>query len=431
MNDLCKFGLTRRPMKSTLILLFGIAQLFPVVEADERKVPEYEAALTQHTEAVASGNPGRFVKALSDLKSSYLAAIEREQKAAQDAGKLEEALALRNEAEVVKTGAVIRPLESTSPVSLKKLRNVFEQSVSRIESDREAAILPYLKQLQSTLDQLVGTLTRAGRLEDALFVKQKRDEVIVPSASVALVGPMGGDSAFSNTLGMKFIALPGTKVLMCIHETRRRDYEAYVAVNPSANAAWKNPGKGGVSASTDDDHPVTSVNWSDANAFCAWLSKKEGRTYRLPTDREWSYAVGVARSESKDSPPNSLSGRIKDEYPWGSKWPPTEAAGNFADTDYQTKFPSESIIDGYTDGFATTAPVMSFAPNKEGFYDLGGNVWEWCEDWYSSDKVDRVARGGSWTSRIESTLRSSNRDHTPPGRRDASWGFRCVLENAP
>jgi hypothetical protein len=418
-------------MKLTFAILVGITHLLSVATAQERKVPEYEAALIQHTEAVTSGSPGRLDQALNDLKANYLAALEREQKAAQNSGKLEEVLALKKEVENLKTGAEIIALDSTSPASLKKLRDVFERSASRIEKDREAAVLPYLKQWQLTLDQLVGTLTKAGRLEDALFVKQKRDEVAAPSPSIALAGPLGGDKAFSNTLGMKFIPLPGTNVLMCVHETRRRDYEAYVDRNPSANAAWKNPGKGGVSTSTDDDHPVVSVCWSDANAFCAWLSKKEGKTYRLPTDREWSFAVGVARSESKDAPPNSLSGRIQEEYPWGTNWPPTEAAGNFADTDYKTKFPSESIIDGYTDGFATTAPVMSFAPNKEGFHDLGGNVWEWCEDWYSSGKVDRVARGGSWTTRIESALRSSNRDHTPPDRRDPSWGFRCVLEIAP
>lgn len=414
-------------MKRTFTVFIGVAVL-SVSQAQERKVPEYDAALKKHAEEVAAGTGAKFDQTLASLKSSYAAALERAQKTAQDTGKLEEALALKNEVAAL-AGNEMPPLNEAAPASLKKLRSVFEQSASKIEKDRQAGLAPHNKQLQATLDQLVVALTKAGRLEDALFVKQKRDALVttVPGSSLAA----GGEKAFTNTLGMKFIPLSGTKVMMCIHETRRADYAAYAIETPSANGSWKDQRKNGVPAGQEDNHPVVGVSWSDANSFCSWLSKKEGKTYRLPTDREWSYAVGVARSERKDASPDSLSGKIKEEYPWGSKWPPSNNVGNFADTEFKAKLKVDLIIDGYSDGFATTAPVMSYSPNKLGFYDLAGNVWEWCDEWYSADKVDRVSRGGSWSTRTESALLSSGRDHTPPDRRDPSWGFRCVLESTP
>jgi formylglycine-generating enzyme required for sulfatase activity len=124
------------------------------------------------------------------------------------------------------------------------------------------------------------------------------------------------------------------------------------------------------------NHPVVGVNWNDANAFCAWLSKKEGRSYRLPTDREWSIAVGLGSPEKarKRTTPMMLSGKAKEVWSWGTVRPPPKGAGNFADTVCRQEFPNLSTIRDYTDGYATTAPVMSFKPNKNGLYDMGGNV---------------------------------------------------------
>lgn len=406
--------------------MLGVAAL-SCLHAQERKVPEYDAALKKHSEEVTAGAGAKFDQALTALKSSYAAALERAQKGAQDTGKLEEALALKSESSALTVNAELPPLSDAAPPSLKKLRSVFDQSAAKLQRDRQAAITPYNKQLQGTLDQLVATLTKSGRLEDAMFVKQKRD-ALVTSPPISLL-EAGSEKVFTNSLGMKFIPLPGTKVMMCIHETRRSDYAAYAAENTIVNSSWNNQIRNNVPIGGEDNHPVVSVSWSDAKDFCSWLSKKEGKTYRLPTDREWSYAVGVARSERKEISPDSLSAKIKGEYPWGSKWPPSKDAGNFADTEMKAKLGSDLIIEGYSDGFPTTSPVMSFSPNKQGFYDLAGNVWEWCDDWYSDSKVDRVSRGGSWSTRTEGALLSSNRDHTPPDRRDPSWGFRCVLES--
>ena len=113
-----------------------------------------------------------------------------------------------------------------------------------------------------------------------------------------------------------------------------------------------------------DDHPVVGVSWVDAQAFCGWLSKKEGKTYRLPTDQEWSIAVGLGRHEKSDkgTTPIMFSGKVA-EFPWGGTYPPrtNDKAGNYADTSLKDKLPTLTVIEGYTDGFPTTAPVMSLS----------------------------------------------------------------------
>ncbi len=234
---------------------------------------------------------------------------------------------------------------------------------------------------------------------------------------------------FINTLGMKFVPVPETHVSFCVHETRKKDYAAYAAANPGVDDQWKSASKDGAPVSEGDDYPVCCVSWPEANAFCAWLSKKEGRAYRLPTDREWSFAVGVGTDESATSgmTPAMLSGKVAGRYPWGSDWPPPSGAGNFNDLTFQSKFPTLPVIEGYTDDYATTSPVMTFKPNQLGLYDLAGNVWEWCADLWDSTSSERVIRGGAWNSSGRGDLNSSGRSHNDPSWR-VFTGFRCVLD---
>jgi formylglycine-generating enzyme required for sulfatase activity len=220
--------------------------------------------------------------------------------------------------------------------------------------------------------------------------------------------------AFTNTLGMKFVPVPGTEVSFCIWETRVKDYAAYAAANAGVDWRWKKPG-----FKQEDTHPVVEVSWNDAQAFCEWLTKKElaegkikaGQKYRLPTDAEWSVAVGLGKE--KGNTPEEKSRGIKDVYPWGKEWPPPVGAGNY----------NKSLK---VDKFDYTSPVGSFAANKLGLHDMGGNMWEWCEDKYSPTSFGRVLRGASWYPAYPDAPLSSNR-HVMPARRISFSGFRCVL----
>ena len=239
-----------------------------------------------------------------------------------------------------------------------------------------------------------------------------------------------------NSLGMRFVFVPGTTVLFSIWQTRVQDYAAYAAAAGGVDQAWRNPAHKGQPVTPGPAHPVVCVSWADAQRFCAWLTEKdrrEGRlqpnqSYRLPRDLEWSAAVGL-RAETGDTPLDR-SRKIKGAYPWGLPWPPPPGAGNYADVTLKMRFRNSvhDIIEGYRDGFAMTAPVGRFPPNPLGLFDLGGNVREWCADWLDSEKEFRVVRGASWFCNAPDSLLSSNRSHALPEARPNDVGFRVVLE---
>ncbi len=241
------------------------------------------------------------------------------------------------------------------------------------------------------------------------------------------------DAPFSNTLGQEFVPVPGTQVLFCRWETRVKDYAAFAAANP-VNDEWTKQQKENVPVGREPSHPVCGVNWGEAQAFCKWLTEKEsaagtlpkGLRYRLPTDEEWSRAVGLPQEEG--ATPKERHRKNTTDYPWGTGYPPPNAkVGNYADSAYHQQFPNEKLfIEGYTDGFATTAPVGSFEPNQFGIYDLGGNAWEWCEDLFAPGGTERVGRGASWVNSAKSPL-SSSRMNEPGEKRQRDIGFRIVL----
>lgn len=236
---------------------------------------------------------------------------------------------------------------------------------------------------------------------------------------------------FTNSLGMKFVPLPEAGVSMCVHETRKQDYAAFAAAVAGINNAWRTPVLDGIPASTADDHPVVNVSGYDAEAFCRWLSQKEKRVYRLPSWREWSLAVGVADLEKPDITYADMRLVVKGRYPWGTEWPPPpKAAGNIADVTLLKANPKAGIIPDYDDGHATTAPVMSYAANELGIFDLAGNVTEWVSEFVTKHD-QRKLRGSSWTMgrRPGEHQSSSPGDGGQPlNLRWANIGFRCVME---
>jgi formylglycine-generating enzyme required for sulfatase activity len=179
-----------------------------------------------------------------------------------------------------------------------------------------------------------------------------------------------------------------------VYEVTQAQYQAVMGKNPSH---FKGP-----------NHPVDSVSWKAAAKFCKKLSKREGVLYRLPTEAEWEYAC---RAGSKK------------QYYWG-----------------------DTMDDGflwykYNSG-NETHDVGGKTPNAWGLYDMSGNVWEWCRDWYDenyygiSPKRDpkgppsgyaRVLRGGCWDG-YPWYVRSSQRGGLSPGINDDRYGFRVVRE---
>jgi formylglycine-generating enzyme required for sulfatase activity len=218
------------------------------------------------------------------------------------------------------------------------------------------------------------------------------------------------DRPFVNSLGMKFVPVPGTGVLFSIWETRVQDYEAYLKATGQSLAR---PG-----LNRGPTCPAAYLCWVEADLFCAWLTAKERaegklsaeQCYRLPSDAEWSLAVGLLAETGAS--PEARSDKIKDQFPWGKEWPPPAGVVNYAAT---------------ASKFGGPAPVGSFRPNKFGLYDLSGNLWEWCADQYNTNSPYRVLRGGSVVNDEKFMFWSSHRVRNDPSTRDDYYGFRCVL----
>ena len=192
-----------------------------------------------------------------------------------------------------------------------------------------------------------------------------------------------------------------------------------------AKFTWRSPG-----FEQTDDHPVVDVSWHDAKAFCQWLSKKEKKTYRLPTEAEWEYAcrAGTRTAYAHGDDPEGLAG-----------------VGNGADATARAKYPGWSIGIKAKDGHVFTAPVGQFKANAFGLSDMHGNVWEWCEDWYEPNsypkekQVDptgpatgkaKVQRGGGWSSDAKRLRSAARVGRDPSAYRGCYLGFRVVLVTA-
>ncbi len=195
-----------------------------------------------------------------------------------------------------------------------------------------------------------------------------------------------------------------------------------------------------------DKQPVVNVSWQDAARYCNWLSRQQGLPafyraqgktmvavrpfntgYRLPTEAEWAFAARMAGRKNRA------------RYPWPGKFPPRIQAGNFGDESARGLL--AVVIRDYNDGFAVTSPVGSFPKNPAGFFDLGGNVSQWCHDWYTpyagigeqKIRVDtmgpgsgthHVVRGSSWRDATITSLRLSYRGYSKVAKDDI--GFRVA-----
>jgi formylglycine-generating enzyme required for sulfatase activity len=187
----------------------------------------------------------------------------------------------------------------------------------------------------------------------------------------------------------------------------------------SKKYSWRNPG-----FVQTDEHPVVNVSWNDAVVFCRWLSEKDGREYRLPTEAQWEYAC---RAGSRT------------RYSFGNDEEELAKHGNVADAKFRKATGQAHGIKN-SDGYAFTAPVGQYQKNAYGLLDMHGNVWQWCSDVYgdypqgavtdpqgSAAKEDcRVSRGGSWSGHPEG-CRSARRNGYGSSHRADYLGFRLAL----
>lgn len=275
-------------------------------------------------------------------------------------------------------------------------------------------------------------------------------------------------AVLTNTLGMELRLMPAGEFLMGSNrrDPGRRSNEVqrrvalrrafYMATKETTNLQFRRfreSHASGVfhSKTLDlDTQPVVNLTWSEAVDFCNWLSSKEGLPpayvkqgddwklgspvgtgYRLPTEAEWEF---VARHDGK-------SAGLR--YPWGESLPVAPDSGNYADT------AARSVLDvtlpDYTDGYAVTTAPGKFPPDALGLFDVGGNVAEWVNDWYSAVPADpdalqvdplgpasgreHVIRGSSFRSASITELRLTWRDGASSPRPDV--GFRVARYAAP
>jgi formylglycine-generating enzyme required for sulfatase activity len=220
-----------------------------------------------------------------------------------------------------------------------------------------------------------------------------------------------------------------------VREVNNKEFRQFLAAHNSGSFRKQSLGR--------DQLPVVQLTWEQAALFCNWLSVKEslppvyvtiggrltasdpvGIGYRLPTEAEWEYCARFNKNKTEM------------KYPWGGKYPPPAGSGNFADESARDLLASH--LPAYNDGYAVSAPSAKFKANALGLYDLGGNVSEWCHDYYSiypynarkvyidpmgpKEGKHHVIKGSSWMQAGISELRLSYRDYSDTKRSDL--GFR-------
>ncbi len=424
----------------------------------ERLIFRYEVACAE------------LIKPYQELQNKYEDNLEQLLDTVTRAGALEKVLAVRAEIEGFREGKT-EPAGAEFP-ELPRLQGIFARAGAERLAAMEAQAAPLTEDHQKRLGALVKELTRQQRLEEALAVNRALGEVSARATLLALIGAKpprmedeamaveegsgaptdaatagetaanpataSRESPFVNTLGMRFVPVPitggpseGERVLFSVWETRVSDYQRFLRDNPDRK--WSPP-----NFDQGDDHPVVMVSWEDATAFCEWLTEEERKKgkigardrHRLPTDHEWSCAIGIGEKEDPDQTPAAKNNvKLGQIYPWGKEWPPPAGSGNYRwEETWSNPVGDGKVIVGYNDGHKRTAPVGSFSLEHFGIRDLSGNVWEWCQDWRNDAKEKRVLRGGSWNNGGERNLLSSYRISDAPTARREYGGFRCVLE---
>lgn len=368
------------------------------------------------------------------------------------------------------TGAV--PMGQFTPLSVKSgLDRSIDALVNNALADDPARRLASVSGLASSVEAIAEDHRRG-------HVKQKRLKQWMAMAAAVFVLAIGAafgawyasqrdaapkyappeaatkQSPWTNSLGMKFVPVPKTKLLFSVWETRIRDFEAFFAADtavlpdwrtgpndrrftPSKKGGkeqslnWRNPG---TEFQQTPDHPVCGIFITNARMFCAWLTWKErleGRIashqrYRLPTSEEWSHAAGL---RSRDPVSDAFEEAMRAGDPQG--------LANLGGVELRDLNSNRSLPElKRRDPFARTAPVGSFPPNVFGLYDMAGNLAE-LTDTEAPSKPEAPGahyyylRGGAWITNIPEYTRLEHRKEIRFNQAYPSTGFRIVLDLEP
>jgi formylglycine-generating enzyme required for sulfatase activity len=253
-----------------------------------------------------------------------------------------------------------------------------------------------------------------------------------PQHTVVFAKPFAiGKYEVSRALYARFVAETGhpTGPSCWAWDSKSNNYAEMAGWVVQQGKSWKDPG-----FPQTDDHPVVCVDFAEAKAFAAWLSKLTGQTYRLPTEAEWEYAARGGTSTTR---------------PWGNDIDASCRFANVADDSLAAVFPRPQNYADFMpfkcdDGIVFTAPVESFLPNQFGLHNVLGNAAEWIDDCFHEDYIGApadgsasrdnacalgvVVRGGSWFS-FPWTVRSAHRVRGQNlSTRYGATGFRLVRE---
>lgn len=201
------------------------------------------------------------------------------------------------------------------------------------------------------------------------------------------------------------------------NEVTNQDYARFAQATQRATPwHWV----GGKVPANEERHPVTNVSWFDADAYCTWAGK------RLPTEAEWEKAA--------------RGGLDREKFPWGQI---TLGMAGYEAAD--AGIASKSGKQAHTNYPFGAAPVGQYPPNGYGLFDMAGNVWEWCQDWYERNYYSisplrnpkgadegryKVMRGGGWADDDERNLMNSFRNYADPNQKASTIGFRCARSAA-
>ena len=243
--------------------------------------------------------------------------------------------------------------------------------------------------------------------------------VLIPAGTFTMGSP-GTEPGRGSEEGPQHAVTISKPSYMGIYPVTQEQYEQVMGTNPSRFKGASNP--------------VETVSWDDATEFCKKLSQKTGKRVRLPTEAQWEYACRAGTTTAYNTGPAISPGEADCDF-----------SGSSATPGYWAKLKGwvRSFFPAGKQPQGGPKPVGSFKPNDFGLYDMHGNIWQWCADWYGDDYYahspssdpagpesgsPRVLRGGSWSVDPRS-CRSAYRFWIDPDHRRSVFGFRVVLDS--